>query len=133
MKSPSGPLSPLIVALAVCAAGCGDQQQSPPPAAKASSSNAPATMFTNSSSGSPITAPVDYLGALGRGKETAVKTVDVARLTQAIQIFNVQEGRYPKDLNELVEKKYINQVPDAPYGLKLDYDPASGQVKVVKQ
>jgi len=89
-------------------------------------------MFTNSSSGSPVTAPADYLGALGRGKETAVKTIDVARLTEAIQMFNVQEGRYPKDLNELAEKKYINQVPDAPYGLKLDYDPVSGQVKVVK-
>jgi hypothetical protein len=132
MKSPSCPLTPLIVALVICA-GCGEQQQqSAPPAAKASSSNAPATMFTNSSSGSPVTAPADYLGALGRGKETAVKTIDVARLTEAIQMFNVQEGRYPKDLNELAEKKYINQVPDAPYGLKLDYDPVSGQVKVVK-
>jgi hypothetical protein len=90
-------------------------------------------MFTNTSSGNPITAPVDYLGALGRGKETAIKQIDLAQLKQAIQMFNVEHGRNPKDLNELVEKQIIAKVPDAPYGLKLDYDPTTGEVKVIKQ
>ena len=57
----------------------------------------------------------------------------MTRLTQAIQLFNAQEGRNPKDLNELVEKKYIGQIPDAPYGMKIVYDATAGQVKVVKQ
>jgi hypothetical protein len=90
-------------------------------------------MFTNTSSGNPLSAPADYLSALGRGRENAIKTVDLASLKQAIQMFNVQEGRNPKDLNELVEKQLISKVPDAPYGLKLVYSPDTGEVSVVKQ
>ena len=89
---------------------------------------------TNStSSGNPLTAPVDYLGALGNAQKLAVKTVDVASLNQAIQMFNVQEGRFPKDLHELLESKLIDKLPDAPYGMKLEYDANTGKVTVVKQ
>jgi hypothetical protein len=48
-------------------------------------------------------------------------------------MFNVQEGRYPKDLNELVEKKYMRVLPEPPYGMKIVYDPNTGTVKVVRQ
>jgi hypothetical protein len=48
-------------------------------------------------------------------------------------MFNVQEGRYPKDLNELAEKKYIPKIPEVPHGMKIDYDAATGSVKIVKQ
>ena len=48
-------------------------------------------------------------------------------------MFNVEHGRNPKDLNELVEEKLIPRIPDVPRGMKLDYDAAAGKVKVVKQ
>jgi hypothetical protein len=48
-------------------------------------------------------------------------------------MFNVDHGRYPKDLSELVQEKLISKIPDAPYGMKLDYDPATGTVKVVNE
>ncbi len=48
-------------------------------------------------------------------------------------MFNVENGRNPKDLNELVEKKFIPRIPAAPYGMKLEYDAATGKVKVVNQ
>jgi len=82
---------------------------------------------------SPLSAPADYVGALGKAQQTAVKTVDTTSLNQAIQLFNVEHGRNPKDLNELVEKKFIPKIPDAPYGVKLEYDAVAGKVKVVKQ
>ena len=82
---------------------------------------------------SPLSAPADYGGALGKAKQTAVKTADVTTLNQAIQMFNVDQGHNPKDLNELVEKKFILKIPDAPYGMKLDYDATEGKVKVVPQ
>ena len=85
------------------------------------------------SSGNPLNAPADYLGALGKAQQTAVKTVDTTSLNQAIQMFNVDQGRNPKDLNELVEKKFIPKIPDAPNGMKLDYDATAGKVKVVPQ
>ena len=90
---------------------------------------------TNSAAGggNPLNAPADYVGALGKAKQTAVKTVDTTSLNQAIQMFNVDQGRNPKDLNELVEKKFIPSIPAAPYGMKLEYDAAEGKVKVVKQ
>jgi hypothetical protein len=102
--------------------GCGEQSGQP-------------TGATNSAAGgsSPLSAPADYVGALGKAKQTAVKTVDTTSLNQAIQLFNVDQGRNPKDLNELVEKKFIPRVPDAPQGMKLDYDAVAGKVKVVNQ
>lgn len=90
---------------------------------------------TNGAAGSssPSSAPADYLGALGKAQQTAVKTVDTASLNQAIQMFGVDQGRNPKDLNELVEGKYIANIPAAPYGMKLEYNATAGKVKVVKQ
>ena len=113
----------ILVTSALFLAGCGDK-----PAAPAT----PATN-TSTSSGSPLTAPVDYLAAVGKGQQNAIKTVDIASLTQAIQLFNVDHGRNPKDLNELVQEKFIREIPAAPYGMKIVYDPNSGKVTVVKQ
>ncbi len=95
----------------------------------------PPTGATNSAAGgsSPLSAPADYVGALDKAKQSAVKTVDTTSLNQAIQLFNVDQGRYPKDLNELAEKKFIPKVPDAPRGMKLQYDATEGKVKVVPE
>jgi hypothetical protein len=84
-----------------------------------------------SSSGNPLTAPVDYLGAAAKAKQSAVKTLDTAGLNQTVQLFFAQEGRYPKTLNELVRPNYLSKLPEPPFGTKFDYDPASGEVKVV--
>ena len=78
-------------------------------------------------------APAGYLGAIAKGQQTAVKTIDTASIDKAIQLFAVENGRNPKDLNELVQQKFLGQIPETPFGTKLVYDPASGTVKVVKQ
>ena len=103
-------------------AGCGESDNS-------------STGATNNTAGgsSPLSAPADYLGALGKAQQSAVKTVDTTALNQAIDLFGVEHGRYPKDLNELVEKKFIPQLPDAPRGMKLQYDATAGKVKVVQE
>ena len=109
----------LLIPLVGCVllAGCGD--------GGGSSSGA--------SSGNPATAPADYVGALGKAKQSAVKTVDVSALTKAIQMFQVEQGRLPKDLDELVAMKYIPKIPEAPVGQKIVYDANAGTVKVVAQ
>jgi hypothetical protein len=112
----------LAVAAGLFLAGCGDK----------SSSSATATNATNTD-GSLLNAPANYLGAITKGEQNAVKTVDVTSLNQAIQLFNVDHGRNPKDLDELVAEKYIRQVPTPPYGTRLDYDATGGRVSVVKQ
>jgi hypothetical protein len=83
---------------------------------------------TNSSSGSR-----DYLGGLGNARNKAINTVDTTSLTKAIQLFNVDHARNPKDLDELVKEKYLPQIPPVPYGMKLVYDSDSGNVSVQKQ
>lgn len=112
-------LLPLIALVA--AAGC-----------KPSTGSSTSSTDTNSSAG-VLQAPADYVGALGKAEQNAGKTADIASLNQAIQMFQVDKGRFPKDLNELVQENYLKKVPEAPYGMKLDYDPSNGQVKVVKQ
>src|SRR2546421_12824056 len=109
-----------LFALGLLLVGCGEK------------SNQPTAGTTNSTSGSVLTAPVDYLRAAGKAQQSAVKTVDTASLNQAIQLFNVEKGRNPKDLDELVREKFIPQIPAAPYGTKLVYDAGAGKVSVVK-
>jgi outer membrane murein-binding lipoprotein Lpp len=88
---------------------------------------------SSTNGGSVLTAPVDYLNEAAKAQKTAVKAVDTAALKSAIQMFNVQEGRNPKDLNELVSKKYIPSIPTPPVGMKINYDAASGSVSIVKE
>ena len=74
-----------------------------------------------------------YMGGLKQAKQTAAKTVDVASLNEEIQMFHVNKGRYPNSLDELVQEDFIKKVPDAPYGMKIDYNAETGEVKVVNQ
>ncbi len=83
--------------------------------------------------GNPVTAPVDYLGAVAKGQQTAVKTLGAVSLDSAIKAFFDQESRYPKDLHELVTSGVLPKLRAAPTGMKFQYDPATGQVKMVKQ
>jgi hypothetical protein len=112
----------LSIAASLLLVGCGESAtQSPPGTNRAAAGS------------SPLSAPADYVGALGKAQQTAVKTVDTSSLNQAIQMFNVENGRYPNSLNELVEKKTIPALPQPPAGMKLDYDATAGKVRVVPQ
>jgi hypothetical protein len=116
----------LLIAAAMIVAGCGQNNTT--------GRSAPTTNSTAAStnSGSLATAPVDYLSTLVRAQKTADKTIDATSLNQAIQLFNVQEGRYPKNLQELVPN-YVAKIPVVPIGYKIVYDPTNGTVKVVQQ
>jgi hypothetical protein len=120
----------ISVAAGLLLAGCGNNNSGSHPQGTNTSQT------TNSEpkydTGNPITAPVDYIGAVGQAQKYAVKQIDLAYLNQAIQLFNTQEGRLPKDLNELVPN-YVAKIPNAPYGYKIVYDASDGTVKVVKQ
>jgi len=87
-------------------------------------------------SGTPAASPAassDYLSTITKAEHSAVKSVDLSALTKAIQMFQVEQGRLPKDLNELVSMKYIPKIPEAPVGQKIDYDANAGTVKITAQ
>jgi hypothetical protein len=116
--------APLYVSLltVICLCACEKKPETP-----AVSTNAA------SSASSPLDAPGNYLKAVANGQQSAVKVVDTTSIDKAIQLFSVENGRNPKDLNELVEQKFLSKIPDTPFGTKLVYDASSGTVKIVKQ
>jgi len=133
-------ISLLIAALLVT--GCGKKQSSPSDQKNTNSPTeqsgtnaaaAPKTEEKETSSGNPITAPVDYLGAVANAQQASIKKIDLAYVEHAIQQFNAQEGRNPKDLDELIKERYLTKLPAAPYGMRIQYDAASGKVRVIKK
>ena len=78
-------------------------------------------------------AVADYVNTLGAQQQSAQKTLGAVGLDQSIKNFQIQENRLPKDLEELVSKGVISQLPPPPRGMKFDYDPKSGIVKVVPE
>jgi hypothetical protein len=91
------------------------------------------TPGTNAAANATNADNVPYYGAMIKAQRNAGVTSDLATLKPAIEQFQVDKGRFPKDLDELVQEKYISKVPAAPYGMKVDYDPATGTAKVVPQ
>jgi hypothetical protein len=113
----AGVLLALAFAFTGCDSGSGDRSKDP--------------TTNEASSGNPLTAPADYLGAAAKAKKVSEKTIDLVSVDQAVQLFYAGEGRFPKDLNELVTEKYLPQVPVPPHGMKLNYNPANGKVSIV--
>jgi hypothetical protein len=111
----------MMVAAALALNGCGNKPSTPP----ATPAATPAT--------TPAAAPGGYVGTMIRGQQLAVKTVDVTSLNEEIQLFNVQEGRFPKDLNELVTQHYLGALPAPPIGMKLVYDAQQGKASVAPE
>ncbi len=74
-----------------------------------------------------------YFSALDNGR-SRVQQQNVATLRDAIDKFNADRGRYPDDLQELVIKKYLRQIPLDPVTEKADWmviaptDPSLGGV-----
>jgi len=102
-------------------AGCGKKQD-----------QAPGAGGTNAGVGNPLTAPADYVGAIGQAKRVSEKVVDTASVKRAVQTFHASEDRYPQDLNELVKSGYMPALPQPPAGMKFQYDRATGEVRLVR-
>lgn len=111
----------LLIMVAGLWVACRNEQD----ATSSAASNAPPA----TSSGNPA----DYLTGLGKAKRTADAQLDKASLNKTVQLFHAQEGRYPKDLNELVKPGYLSALPTPPHGMKFDYNRTTGEVKVVPQ
>jgi hypothetical protein len=113
-----------ILALGAAAgllAACNDPTASPGDPAK------------TGTSGNPATAPADYLKSAADSQKRAVKTIDKAAINKALETFYVQEGRFPKDLYELVEKGFMKKIPEPPFGMELRYDTNAGVVTIEKK
>jgi hypothetical protein len=109
--------------------GCGKSSSS---TQATSSAPAPAPVTNAVPAPAPTPSSANYLGTLVAAKQSADKKLDTAYLNQAIQQYNVDQGHYPKTLQDLVPN-YIAVIPQPPIGYKLKYDPTAGSVTVVQQ
>lgn len=123
----------VLVAFAFCsvASGCSNSKKPDAGTGKASSKSTNDASLSDDSSGNPLTAPVDYLGAVNKAKKVGERTVDTAPLTQAMNQFISAEGRMPKDFSELVSEGYLDRVPEAPKGMRYIYDRQRSAIRVV--
>jgi hypothetical protein len=108
-----------MLAAALLLAGCGE---------KASQKTSQAVNAVSN----VVDAPLNYIGAVAQAQKHAENVIDVSYINQDIQMFNASEGRYPKDLQELIPN-YLGKMPAVPYGYKLVYDTNSYTVKAVSQ
>ncbi len=107
MKTFTSLLAAVVVAF--LATGCGDNS---------SPSTQSATPSTN------------YLSTLASVDKNSNKTIDVSYLNSALQLYQTQEGHYPKTLEEL-KPNYVSRLPVLLPGMALDYDSTNGTVKIV--
>jgi hypothetical protein len=107
-------LLPTLAAAGALLAGCGDHSET--------------TQGVNAVS-NVVNAPANYLNTVVQAQQRADKVIDVSFLNQAIQLFQVSEGRLPKNLQELVPN-YVSKLPEVPLGSQLVYDATVGTVKV---
>lgn len=77
-------------------------------------------------------APADYLKSTAQSQKKAVKTIDLAAINKALEAFYVQEGHFPRTLEELEEKDFMRVIPLPPAGMKLNYDTNNGVVTLEK-
>lgn len=96
-------------------AGCGDGGGQP---------------SSSSRTGSPATAPLDYLAVQGQAKKHSEGVASLASLQQALQQFRAAEDRWPASLDELVRSGFLARVPVLPAGQRLVYDPGTGAVSI---
>jgi uncharacterized lipoprotein len=89
------------------------------------------TEGNTSSSGNPLTAPVDYLGAVNTANKMANETLELSQVNKALQEYRILEGRNPASLSVLVQEGLLAKEPTAPYGMEVKYNPQTGQVAIV--
>ncbi|MCM8817928.1 MAG: hypothetical protein NC915_00355 [Candidatus Omnitrophica bacterium] len=78
----------------------------------------------------PLNAPKKYFETIDRAKKKAEGMDEVLYLKNKIVTFQIQEGRNPNSLEELVEKGYIEKLPTPPKGMNFVYDPKTGAVSI---
>ena len=83
---------------------------------------------TATGDGNPLTAPVDYLGAVNQAQKSSANKISLLGIQQAIQQFQIVEDRLPRSLDEVVSSGYISRLPEMPRGQILRYDPQTGTV-----
>lgn len=74
--------------------------------------------------------PKDYRAMLEHARQRQAANSSLKTVTEALQKFQVDLGRSPKDLSELVRARYLKEIPPPPEGQTYYYDPPLANVEL---
>ncbi len=72
----------------------------------------------------------EYGGLMTGALRKAQGMGDVLNIKHEINLFYSEDGRYPASLKELVEKNYLEEIPEAPSGMVFHYDSSTGVLEL---
>ena len=78
----------------------------------------------------PANAIEKYGGVMGKTYKRAKSFDALLTLKHDITSFQVEQGRWPASLQELVEKEYTKELPKPPEGMKFSYNPTNGSIRL---
>ncbi len=74
----------------------------------------------------------DYSDVLRRVREKHADTQKLDRLRTSIETFQIDLGRPPSNIVEMVKVGYLKEIPEAPAGMMYHYDPTNGVMRTLK-
>jgi len=78
----------------------------------------------------PANAIQKYGGVMGKTYKRAKSFDALLSLKHDITSFQVEQGRWPSSLQELVEKGYTKELPSPPEGMSFKYNPDNGSIRL---
>jgi len=86
--------------------------------------------INENSSGNPVSAPVDYLGAVNKGRKKAMIDTGLMQVNSALNQFKATKLKPATSLQQLISEGLLAELPQLPAGMKWQYDPQTGEASV---
>lgn len=120
-----------LVATTLVLTGCPEKRRPAGSATKPKpTANTPAAA-PDSEKKTTATGPLaEYGRNLVNAEKTATQVTGLVSLEQAVRQFEVVEGRFPRNLDELIVGRYLGKLPNPPRGKRFTYDSKTGKVNV---
>ena len=86
--------------------------------------------INENSSGNPASAPVDYLGAVNKGRKKAIIDTGLMQVNSALNQYKATSLKPAGSLQELISEGLLAELPKLPTGMKWQYNPQTGEASV---
>ena len=86
--------------------------------------------INENSSGNPASAPVDYLGAVNKGRKKAIIDTGLMQVNSALNQYKATNLKPAGSLQALISEGLLAELPKLPTGMKWQYNPQTGEASV---
>ena len=74
----------------------------------------------------------DYAEVLEKSRKNLTDDRNLEQIVKAIRLFQVEIGRSPTNLSEVVQFHYLPELPEAPEGLIYHYENKTGNIQLAR-